>query len=649
MKRIFFIAVMCIFLNAQELEDSIYLHYGFNLISFNILPEDTSLGNVFSSVDEGDINIVIGEGVGAVYIPSIGWVGSLSDIDPRKGYWVGALRDQFLFIEGYPVDTYQDYFLNSGPNLISYPFDLPININQALPSSVVWNINSIIGESVAATNVNGQFLGSLEDFYPKKGYWFIAENQDIMNYNNIEAQCNSLINQAEGELEDIFFNIYNDSNISDCFESLDEDPSCIDEVLNFDEVISIYEDAVNICPDSPAANFGLGITSLLSIVNNSQFLDLIESWSEFFNDEGHEDLSGIVEPGLGLSGGNSFSNFGPSAIQTLFPYNGVSSYSMLFEDSREEIPQLQDLQSLIEDVFLERTSNAIESLDRVVGNDYRFIITSEMQGDFYQSDLEMDDTEFYLLKSYLHFFKAFFHVVATYNVDDGELDFEYFSWMEQDSDFLTIRPGMEYSMAEGHEELYNLHGSLRSALDFLDNESDWQGNDIIDNDILEDANYEDIESDLDDLMDFIEGDYEVDDYFCSEWDCNMEESDNMNVLDFDCECTETFTAATVVNINNFMNNPPSNLKQHMPAYSIETSECYDGLYEDGEWVDYYYFACPQLIWEADSFYEWVVEWSEVDYSVNGLFPDIGLYEVLELYFLLFNVDEDNWSPVVGGN
>ena len=175
MKRIFFIAVMCIFLNAQELEDSIYLHYGFNLISFNILPEDTSLGNVFSSVDEGDINIVIGEGVGAVYIPSIGWVGSLSDIDPRRGYWVGALRDQFLFIEGYPVDTYQDYFLNSGPNLISYPFDLPININQALPSSVVWNINSIIGESVAATNVNGQFLGSLEDFYPKKGYWFIAD------------------------------------------------------------------------------------------------------------------------------------------------------------------------------------------------------------------------------------------------------------------------------------------------------------------------------------------------------------------------------------------------------------------------------------------------------------------------------------------
>ena len=50
-----------------------------------------------------------------------------------------------------------------------------------------------------------------------------------------------------------------------------------------------------------------------------------------------------------------------------------------------------------------------------------------MQGDFSQSNIEMDDTDFYLLKGFLHFFKAFFHVVLTYDLGDVQLDFEDFS------------------------------------------------------------------------------------------------------------------------------------------------------------------------------------------------------------------------------
>ena len=98
-------------------------------------------------------------------------------------------------------------------------------------------------------------------------------------------------------------------------------------------------------------------------------------------------------------------------------------------------------------------------------------------------------------------------------------------------------------------------------------------------------------------------------------------------------------------------NPSLDLKAHVPGYTIETVECSNPYWTDEEFpeIDYFYYSCPQLTWDAESFYGWLIEWDSVDYSLNGLFPEIGLYDVVELYFLLFNVDEDTWSQSVGGN
>ena len=122
---VLFFSLLCA---QEEVQDSIYLNSGFNLISFNVLPDDTSVENMFSPLGDNILSI-IGEGLVAVNVQG-SWIGSLNYISPDKGYWIHINEPDFLYIEGYPIDPEQNYYLHDGPNLISYPFNFPINISH---------------------------------------------------------------------------------------------------------------------------------------------------------------------------------------------------------------------------------------------------------------------------------------------------------------------------------------------------------------------------------------------------------------------------------------------------------------------------------------------------------------------------------------
>ena len=85
------------------------LNQGSNLISFWVLPEDKSIGNVLSNVGYC-ISGVIGEGVAASNLGSCEdggctWVGSLNEIEYTSGYWVIADYDCSLEFEGYMAEN----------------------------------------------------------------------------------------------------------------------------------------------------------------------------------------------------------------------------------------------------------------------------------------------------------------------------------------------------------------------------------------------------------------------------------------------------------------------------------------------------------------------------------------------------------------
>jgi len=75
-----------------------------------------------------------------------------------------------------------DFCLVPGNNLVAFPCDNPVSVETALPELAQAEIQQIIGSGVASTNVNGQFLGSLQNFTPGAGYWFKSSSSMCFNY-----------------------------------------------------------------------------------------------------------------------------------------------------------------------------------------------------------------------------------------------------------------------------------------------------------------------------------------------------------------------------------------------------------------------------------------------------------------------------------
>ena len=82
---------------------------------------------------------------------------------------------------GYMEEDF-DFCINEGYNLVSYPCESNIAINDALPSEISNNLSSIVGEGVAGINVNGTWVGSLTQLQAGSGYWFKSSIEACFNY-----------------------------------------------------------------------------------------------------------------------------------------------------------------------------------------------------------------------------------------------------------------------------------------------------------------------------------------------------------------------------------------------------------------------------------------------------------------------------------
>ena len=164
--------------NQEDCPDTIdyclELHEGANLISFYGLPDDSSVTNMMYSI-EGIATGVIGAGVAANYNATDGWMGSLSTISATAGYWVIVNEiDSLCIKDAMPTNTTIEYNLHVGANLISFPAEGSIELSLGLPDDIEGSISGIIGEGVAANNVDGVWSGSLSSFAGGEGYWVIT-------------------------------------------------------------------------------------------------------------------------------------------------------------------------------------------------------------------------------------------------------------------------------------------------------------------------------------------------------------------------------------------------------------------------------------------------------------------------------------------
>ena len=160
----------------ETVQYDIHLFEGHNLVSFFALNDNPLVSDIMAPLGSNAIS-VIGESVVASNLNNSLWVGSLVELDRRKGYWVTVINNDTLTVTG-KVDSAPDMTVYYGNNLISFPMDDTLSIEDALPDNVEDKFDAIIGEGIAAQNINNNnqttdevWMGSLTHFESKKGYW----------------------------------------------------------------------------------------------------------------------------------------------------------------------------------------------------------------------------------------------------------------------------------------------------------------------------------------------------------------------------------------------------------------------------------------------------------------------------------------------
>ena len=186
------------------------LEPGQNLISIPLDLQDASLSSVFGN----DVIGVIGEGVAASNTGTQ-WVGSLQNIDSLSGYWVYANQVTSLSVSGTPLGN-PTYDLHSGANLISFPGMSSVPIEVAL-QGYEDVIIGIIGEGQAASNFDGNWVGSLSEFKVGYGYWVKFNQATTFQYNLMSTSSTS---QNYIPMDIMLPRDLSNANINDVFDDI---------------------------------------------------------------------------------------------------------------------------------------------------------------------------------------------------------------------------------------------------------------------------------------------------------------------------------------------------------------------------------------------------------------------------------------------
>ena len=107
-----------------------------------------------------------------------------------NGNWSGdvhlAITAEFPIEDSGYMEEDFNFCINEGLNLVSYPCENDIAINNALPSEISNNLTSIVGEGIAGVNLNGTWVGSLQTLSAGSGYWFNSNVEACFNYDCAE-------------------------------------------------------------------------------------------------------------------------------------------------------------------------------------------------------------------------------------------------------------------------------------------------------------------------------------------------------------------------------------------------------------------------------------------------------------------------------
>ena len=95
---LFIFTIQFLIADETETQNIYYLQPGANLISFNVIPDNSSVESVFLESSD-QISTIISEGEISHHIND-GWFGALNEINNENGYWIIANDFSIFSING---------------------------------------------------------------------------------------------------------------------------------------------------------------------------------------------------------------------------------------------------------------------------------------------------------------------------------------------------------------------------------------------------------------------------------------------------------------------------------------------------------------------------------------------------------------------
>ena len=158
------------------------LYGGWNWISFNVHPVDTSLDYVFAPLIPDFIYQVKNQNLSATYFLDFGWIGDLTNITDGEGYlvYMNAAFAPFI-VTGQPIEPTTPIELTTDWNWIAYYPQEPILVSDAL-ASISATASQIKNQTQSATNYSGIWIGDLTQMDQWVGYKLNMNVPDTLIY-----------------------------------------------------------------------------------------------------------------------------------------------------------------------------------------------------------------------------------------------------------------------------------------------------------------------------------------------------------------------------------------------------------------------------------------------------------------------------------
>lgn len=165
----------------------IYVHPGWNWLSFNLELQEPSPDSVFQNIDDPVDAVIKSQTEFAQYANGFGWFGSLDSIGNTSAYQLRANHYDTIVMIGNLIDPDSiEIPLNVGWNWISYIPRSPLPINNALNNIVNLDGDVIKSQTLFSQYVSGfGWIGTLKTLRPNEGYIIKTSVQDTLMYPDI--------------------------------------------------------------------------------------------------------------------------------------------------------------------------------------------------------------------------------------------------------------------------------------------------------------------------------------------------------------------------------------------------------------------------------------------------------------------------------